>query len=117
MRPQWRNIGLELGIPLYKLHEFTGSIIDKMDQMIEVWLNHTYSTPTWGALVTALKDDTVEDGRPVAAEIEANYIGGGQSKRVGQAGVVSSPDVQRGEKAIQPGEKTVYYTAFYHIVM
>ena len=89
--------------------EFTGSISDKMDQMIEVWLSHTYSTPTWGALVTALRDDTVEGGKPVAAEIEANYIGGGQSERGGQAGVVSSPDVQRG-KAIHPGEKTVYYT-------
>ena len=51
--------------------------------------------------MTALRVVTVEGGRPVAFEIEANYIGGGQSERGGQAGhgVVSSPDVQRGEKA------------------
>ena len=40
----------------------------------------------------------------MAAEIEANYIGGGQSERVGQAGVVLSTDVQRGEEAVHPGE-------------
>ena len=82
VRPQWRNIGLELGITPYKLNEFSGSLEDKMDQMVEVWLNHTYSTPTWGALVTALRDVTVEGGKPVATEIEANYIGGGQSVAV-----------------------------------
>ena len=41
--------------------------------MVEVWLNHTYSTPTWEALVIALRDVTVEGGIPVAAEIEAKY--------------------------------------------
>ena len=49
--------------------------------------------------MTALRDNLVEGGKPLAAEIEANYIGGGQSERVGQSGVVSSPDIQRGEKA------------------
>ena len=79
VRPQWRNIGLVLGIPLFKLNEFSGSFEDQMDQMLEMWLDHTLPTPTWGALVDALRDDTVEGGKPVAAEIEANYIGGEQS--------------------------------------
>ena len=82
VRPQWRNIGLELGIPLFKLNEFSGSLEDKMDQMVEVWLNHTYSTPTWGALMDALRDVTIKGGKPVADEIEANCIGGGQSVAV-----------------------------------
>ena len=82
VRPQWRNIGLELGIPPYKLNEFSGSLEERMDKMLEVWLNQTYSTPTWGALVDALRDVTVGGGNPVAAEIEANYIGGGQSVAV-----------------------------------
>ena len=79
VRTQWRNIGLALGFPVHKLNEFGGSLEVKMDQMVEVWLNHTYSTPTWGALMDALRDVTVEGGIPVATEIEANCIGGGQS--------------------------------------
>ena len=47
-----------------------------MDQMLEMRLDHTLPTPTWGALVNALRDDTVEGGKPVAAEMEANCIGG-----------------------------------------
>ena len=84
VRPQWRNIGLALGIPLYKLNEFSGSLEERMDKMLEVWLNHTYSTPTWGALVNALRDDTVEGGKPVAAEIEEKFMGGGQSVSQGR---------------------------------
>ena len=82
LRPQWRNIGLALGIPVFKLNEFGGSLEERIDGMLEVWLSHTYSTPTWGALVNALREDTVEGGRPVAAEIEAEYLGRRQS--VGQ---------------------------------
>ena len=74
LRPQWRNIGLELNIASFRLNEFCGSFENKMDKMLEVWLNHTFSTPTWAALVKALRDYTVEGGKPVAAEIEAKYI-------------------------------------------
>ena len=83
VRPQWRNIGLALGIPLFKLNEFSGSLEEKIDKMLEVWLNQDHtSTPTWEALVDALRDDTVEGGKPVAADIETKYLGRGQS--VGQ---------------------------------
>ena len=84
VRPQWRNIGLALGIPLFKLNEFNGSLEDRMDKVIEVWLYYAYSTPTWRALVDALRDDTIEGGRPVAAEIEAKYMGRGQSVSQGK---------------------------------
>ena len=78
LRPQWRNIGLALGIPIFKLNEYTGTDRDKMDMMLLDWLNHSFSTPTWRALVTALREPIVAHGIPVADEIEAEY-GGGQS--------------------------------------
>ena len=92
VRPQWRNIGLALGFPLHKLNEFTGSHSDRMDQMLEVWIKETYSTPTWRALVDALRDKGVEGGKPVATEIETK-IGGG----------VSSSSAMPPPRAPQPG--------------
>ena len=81
IRPQWRNIGLELGFQLPKINELEqfDSFEQKFDEMVELWLKHTYSTPTWGALVTALRDVTVNGGNPVAAEIEAKHGGQGRS--------------------------------------
>ena len=48
-----------------------------MDKVVEVWLNQDHtSNPTWRALINALRVNTVEGGKPVAAEIEKNHCGG-----------------------------------------
>ena len=114
LKPQWRNIGLALGFPVYKLNEYTGTDSDKMDKMLEDWLNETFKDPTWRALVEALGDpDQVAGGKPVANEIEAKYGGGASASATSStAPSTTTPS------GVQLGEKCTYtqvYTATSHI--
>ena len=62
-RAEWFNIGLELGLNIFKLNkieELNHRRVDEcFSEMLTVWLQHLDPPPTWSALIGALQSPTV----------------------------------------------------------
>ncbi len=68
IKSQWFNIGIQLGIPQYKLKEFEKEI-DPLSAVMDYWLqgNVEQTKPrSWKSIVEVLKSDHV--GQPGLAE-------------------------------------------------
>ena len=62
-RAEWFNIGLELGLSIFKLNKIEGLHDRRVDEcfseMLTVWLQQLDPPPTWSALIGALRSPTV----------------------------------------------------------
>ena len=76
VRVNWYNIGLELDIPYTELNCFRTMYSDPSDSLREVlihWLKAAVEpSPTWKAVVTALRSPLVNEMN-VAAQLESKY--------------------------------------------
>ncbi len=63
IRRKWKNIGIELDLPIMELDNIRDQHKDDFDacleEMVKKWLNRMDLKPTWEALIGALKEPTV----------------------------------------------------------
>jgi len=73
---RWFEIGLQLGVPIFRLNIILRDMHGTMKQLravLEYWMNNaTDPLPSWKVLVDALKSPTVSESR-VAEELEKKY--------------------------------------------
>ncbi len=75
-RPQWRQLGVELGIPVHYLESFEmdgRDVGERLHNTLKVWLRKRSLRPSWERLVEALRAETV-DREDIACDIEEEYL-------------------------------------------
>ncbi len=75
-RPQWRQLGVELGIPVDDLESFEmdgRNVEERLHNMLKAWLRKRSLRPTWERLVAALRAENV-DREDIACDIAEEYL-------------------------------------------
>ncbi len=75
-RPQWKQLGAELGIPVDDLESFKmdgRDVGERLDNTLKAWLHKRLLRPSWERLVEALRAETV-DREDIACDIEEEYL-------------------------------------------
>ncbi len=76
-KEQWYNLGLGFKVEQSKLHSIQTDLKSPMDslrEMLEIWLDHIDTRPSWKQVIDVLRNPVIENQDSLADDLEKKFL-------------------------------------------